>query len=86
MDINNILNNVLQTNRAKTEEILDAIDALHSKNEEIAENALEKSGFIPEEGRSAILNWIKVSREARQNIKKQTLEGHDNLGRVLKAS
>jgi hypothetical protein len=86
MDINNIVSNVLQANRQNTEKILDSINALHTKNEELTEKAVKESGVIPEQGRQVILQWIQLSRESRQNLKKQALEGHDNLEKLLKVS
>ena len=86
VNINEFVKQSLEYNRKGFETVLDAVETFQGKAEEYTDKALEKTAYIPAEGKAQVKRWFEAGRKARTGFREAVIKGHEQLEQWLTAA
>lgn len=81
-----ILKKTLEYNKQAFENIYSTVSTVQEEGRKAAGEALEKSVFIPKEGKAVVQQWLAVSKEASEKFRETVLKGHEQIEKLLKTA
>ncbi|MGE4520349.1 MAG: hypothetical protein AB7E04_12675 [Desulfobacteraceae bacterium] len=79
MNANEVIKNIIGFNENLFENTYNTLGVIWDKNQKIAEEALEKAAFLPEEVKSLNRRYLAAVKEAGENIREAVLKGNQHL-------
>ncbi len=81
-----IIKKTLKFNKKAFENAFKTVTAVQEEGRKVAGEAIEKTEFIPAEGKLAAKKWIEVSKEAGEKFRETVLKGHEQIEKHLGAA
>ncbi|MCB9481792.1 MAG: hypothetical protein H6680_08265 [Desulfobacteraceae bacterium] len=79
MNANEVVKNIIGFNENLLENTYKAMNVIFDKNQKIAEEALEKTAFLPEEVKALTRKYFAAVKETRENIRETIIKGNEQL-------
>jgi hypothetical protein len=79
MDQNQIFKQMLDFNKATFDNSVNAMNMLQEQTEKTFNTFLEQAAWIPEEGKKAIIDWVKAYKKGCEDFRKAVDENYKKV-------
>lgn len=80
---NEMIKQIFEYNRKGVEAIFEATEQIQGKAEALTGQAVEDAGYVPEQGKAFVKQWIETGRKARLGLKEALLKGQEQIERLM---
>lgn len=79
MDNKQMINQVIKFNKTIFDNAFKAMTMAQEQGEKIITAALDQASWLPEEGKTAVLNWLKTCRKGGETFKSAVDEQYQKV-------
>ena len=82
----NVIKQMVQLNKNVFDQSYNAMDMLQKQNEKMTNSFLDQAAWLPEEGKKAVNEWMRLYKRSCDDFKKAADQNYKNVEKLFSGS